>query len=53
VIEGICSKEHPPLYKVGPEHDAACLWHDPRFAGGASARLDQLNSANQAQGSMQ
>jgi oligopeptide/dipeptide ABC transporter ATP-binding protein len=53
VIEGICSIEHPPLYKVGPEHDAACLWHDPRFAGGASARFDQLNSAKQVQGSMQ
>jgi oligopeptide/dipeptide ABC transporter ATP-binding protein len=31
VMEGTCSKEHPPLYEVGPAHWAACLWHDPRF----------------------
>ena len=35
VMEGICSKEHPPLYEVGPAHGAACLWHDPRFIQGA------------------
>jgi oligopeptide/dipeptide ABC transporter ATP-binding protein len=31
VMEGTCSKEHPPLYEVGPAHGAACLWHDARY----------------------
>ena len=39
VIEGTCSREHPPLYNVGPEHLAACLWHDPRFVDDAPEHL--------------
>lgn len=31
----ICSQEDPPLYPVGNEHRAACLWHDPRFTTAA------------------
>jgi oligopeptide transport system ATP-binding protein len=31
----VCGQEDPPLYHVGPDHRAACLWHDPRFAATA------------------
>jgi oligopeptide/dipeptide ABC transporter ATP-binding protein len=39
VIEGTCSREHPPLYSVGPAHLAACLWHDSRFVDDAPEQL--------------
>ncbi|MDR7482345.1 MAG: ABC transporter ATP-binding protein [Armatimonadota bacterium] len=34
-----CAQEDPPLYHVGPDHRAACLWHDARFAGAAPGAL--------------
>ena len=34
-----CSSRHPDLYRVGPDHLAACLWHDPRIASGAPGWL--------------
>jgi oligopeptide/dipeptide ABC transporter ATP-binding protein len=39
VMDGTCSREHPPLYDVGPAHLAACLWHDARFADDAPQQL--------------
>lgn len=34
-----CPSERPPLYPVGAGHDAACLWHDDRYAPDAPTEL--------------
>lgn len=41
----VCTSERPPLYPVGADHAAACLWHDDRYVADAPSEI-ALSSDN-------